>query len=64
MSQKERVMSMNNRPLKLMALGISIMILGTYVHIEPGLSQNLHGNEFLIVIAGFIISLVGFYKNG
>lgn len=54
---------MSNKSLKLMGLGISVMLAGIYIHIEPGLSQNLHGNEFFIVLIGFIISLIGFISK-
>lgn len=54
---------MNSKSQKFMGLGVSIMLAGIYIHIEPGLSQNLYGNEFFIVLIGFIISLVGFFRN-
>lgn len=54
---------MTNKSIKLMLLGISIMLAGIYIHIEPGLSQNLYGNEFFIVLLGFLVSLVGFFKE-
>lgn len=54
---------MNNKPLKLMILGIAIMLLGIYFHVEIGLSQRLCGNEFYIVVVGFILSLIGFFHK-
>lgn len=46
------------KSIKLMLLGISVMLLGGIIMIDP--SSNLDGIEFLIVLTGFIISLVGF----
>lgn len=54
---------MSNKSLKFMGLGISVMLAGIYIHIEPGLSRNLYGYEFFIVLIGFIISFIGFIMN-
>ncbi len=54
---------MSNKNLKLMGLGISIMLAGMYINLEPGLSQNTQGGEFFIVLTGFIISLIGFFMK-
>ena len=54
---------MTNKDIKLMVLGVAIMLAGIYIHIEPGLSQNLYGYEFYIVLIGFLVSLVGFLRK-
>lgn len=51
------------RLVKFMGFGISIMLAGIYIHIEPGLSQNLQGNEFFIVLIGFTISIISLFFN-
>jgi len=54
---------MKNKIIKIIGLGIAIMLSGIYIHIEEGLSQNLSGNEFFIVLFGFIIVLVGVFSK-
>ncbi len=54
---------MKNISIKLMLLGITVMLAGIYVHLEPGLSQNLNGREFFIVLIGFIVSVVSFIAD-
>ena len=56
----ERIVT--DKSIKKMLLGISIMIAGIYIHMEPGLRQSLYGNEFVIVLLGFSISLIGYLK--
>ncbi len=47
--------------LKLMLLGINITLLGGIIAVDP--SSNLAGFEYLIVITGLIISIVGLGKD-
>jgi len=54
---------MSGKSLKLMALGIALMLMGIYINLEEGLSQYTYGNEFFIVLLGFIIAIVGFIKK-
>ena len=54
---------MSNKSLKLMGLGISIMLAGIYIYLDPGLDQRMSGGEFFIGVIGFIIILVGFFMK-
>lgn len=54
---------MSNKSAKLMGLGISLMLAGIYIKVEEGLAQYMYGNEFYIVLVGFIISLIGFIRK-
>lgn len=54
---------MSNKSLKLMILGISLILVGIYINLEPGLNQYTYGNEFFIVLLGFLTSIVGFIKK-
>ncbi len=47
--------------LKIMLLGISIILSGGIIVVDPG--SNLGGVEYLIVFIGLIISLVGLGKK-
>lgn len=46
-----------------MLLGISFILAGIYIQNEPGLSQITTGNEFFIVLLGFILVIIGFFTN-
>lgn len=54
---------MKNKSLKLIGLGITLMLVGIYVNLEIGLGQYLRGKEFFIVLAGAIISIIGFLTD-
>lgn len=45
------------RSIKIMLLGIALMLLGLFIQGEPGI--ELYGNEFFIVLIGFIMTLFG-----
>lgn len=47
--------------VKIMLLGISIMIFGGILAVDP--DATLGGMEYLIVLIGLIISIVGFGKK-
>lgn len=47
--------------LKIMLLGISIMLFGGIIAVDP--NSELGGIEYLIVLSGLLISLVGFVKK-
>lgn len=47
--------------LKIMLLGISIILFGGIIAVDP--NSNLGGIEYLIVLLGLIISVVGFAKR-
>jgi hypothetical protein len=42
-----------------MILGIAFMLLGLFIQGEPGI--ELYGNEFFIVLLGFIMTLFGVF---
>lgn len=47
--------------LRTMLLGIALMIFGVYIQGEPGIKWN--GNEFVLVLFGFLICLAGFFLD-
>jgi len=47
--------------VKLMLLGISIMLVGGIIAVDP--NSNLGGFEYLIVLIGLFISVGGFAKD-
>ncbi len=47
--------------IKIMILGIAFMLLGLFIQGEPGI--ELYGNEFFIVLLGFIITLFGVFSE-
>ena len=47
--------------VKFMLLGISIILVGGIIAVDP--TSNLGGFEYLIVLIGLILSVVGFGKN-
>ncbi len=47
--------------LKIMLLGINITLVGGIIAVDP--NSNLAGIEYLIVLSGLIISLMGLTKE-
>ena len=54
---------MNNKSIKLMLLGISLMIAGIGISSSGILADYTFFNTLFFVNLGFIISLVGFFKK-
>ncbi len=52
---------MNLKPIKTMILGIMIMLFGGFIMVDQ--SSNLGGIEFLIVLIGLIIGIVGLFQK-
>ncbi len=50
---------MKNFSTKLMLLGITLISTAIYLNLDPVI--NLHDFELYAVIAGFIISILGFF---
>lgn len=49
------------RSTKIMLLGIAIMLVSIYIPHEPAFRTA--GYEFYLLIFGFILTLVGFFKK-
>ena len=49
-----------DRSLKLMLLGLMIMLFGAALAADP--NSSLMGIEYLIMIVGFIVGLVGYAR--
>ena len=49
-----------DRSLKLMLLGLMIMLFGAALAADP--NSSLMGIEYLIMIGGFVIGLVGYSR--
>lgn len=47
--------------IKIMLLGIAIILTGGVIAVDP--NSNLGGIEYLLVLAGLIISVLGFSKD-
>ncbi len=47
--------------IKIMLLGISIILTGGIIAVDP--NSNLGGVEYLFVLIGLIVSILGFSKN-
>lgn len=47
--------------IKVMLLGINITLLGGIIAVDP--NSNLGGIEYLIVLLGLVVSIMGFGKN-
>ncbi|SDQ93512.1 hypothetical protein SAMN05216232_2613 [Virgibacillus subterraneus] len=45
--------------IKVMLLGIALMLLPLYIQNEPGI--RFFGNEFFILVFGFIPTLIGLF---
>ena len=52
---------MNLKPIKTMILGTMIMLLGGFIMLDP--SSDLGGLEFLIVLIGLVIGIVGLFQK-
>ena len=44
-----------------MLLGISVMLLGIYMKVEPGIDQKLYGYESFVFLLGLIVVIIGFF---
>ena len=51
----------NVKSIKTMLLGITVILLGIYIQGEPGI--KFYGNEVFIVIAGFVVCIMGLFIN-
>lgn len=49
------------RPTKIMLLGIAIMLIAVYIPHEPGFRTG--GYELYILAIGFILVIVGYFKE-
>ncbi|MCQ6559902.1 hypothetical protein [Paenibacillus mendelii] len=49
------------RSIKIMLLGIAFMLLGLFIQGEPGI--EMYGNEFFIVLLGFMMTLFGVFAK-
>ncbi|CAN7542494.1 hypothetical protein [Paenibacillus sp. LjRoot56] len=49
------------RSIKIMLLGISFMLIGLYIQGEPGIM--LYGTEVIIVLFGFLLTVVGVFTK-
>ena len=47
--------------VKVMLLGINITLLGGIIAVDP--NSNLGGIEYLIVLLGLVVSIIGFGKK-
>ena len=55
---------MKEKPIKLMLLGMTFMLLAIYLNLEEGLGQYINdGWQFFLVLVGFILSLIGFFNR-
>jgi len=52
---------MNLKPIKTMILGTMLILLGGFIMLDP--STNLGGLEFLIILIGLIIGIVGLFQK-
>ncbi len=52
---------MNIKGTKTMILGVQIMLLGGFIIIDP--KSNLNGIEYVIVMAGLLLGIIGFSQN-
>ena len=52
---------MNLKPIKTMILGTMIMLLGGFIMLDQ--SSDLGGFEFLIVLIGLVIGIVGLFQK-
>jgi len=52
---------MNLKPIKTMILGTMIMLLGGFIMLDQ--SSDLGGLEFLIVLIGLVIGIVGLFQK-
>jgi hypothetical protein len=50
-----------NFSLRTMLLGISLILLGIYM--QSNSDNDFYGNDFIIVITGFIFVIIGYFKN-
>lgn len=49
------------RTIQWMLLGISIMLIGGFILLDP--SSGLEGFEFFMIFGGFIVTLISFLVN-
>lgn len=47
--------------MKVMLLGLAIILVGGIIAIDP--DSSLEGFEYIIVLLGLIVSIIGFGKN-
>lgn len=52
---------MSIKSIKIMILGVQIMLLGGFIIDDP--STNLKGIEFLIILIGLLIGIIGFLEK-
>lgn len=50
-----------NYSLRTMLVGISLILVGNYIQNDPG--NDLYGNDYLFVILGFILIIIGCFKQ-
>lgn len=55
------VMKKNASGIKLMLLGISVILFGGILVIDP--NTNIEGIEYLIILVGLVLSIMGFGKK-
>lgn len=48
-------------PVKLMMMGIAIILVGGIIVLDP--SSYLGGAEYIIVLAGLAVTMIGFSRN-